>query len=304
MRIGVLGAGAIGGFFGGRLLQAGRNVTFVVRDGRAKALARDGLTISGVAGELTLPSPPTRTSGAAGEPFDLILLACKAFDLDGAMDAIAPSVGPATAILPLLNGMRHIDILRERFGASAVLGGECMIAATLDDGGRVVQLAPMAEVRFGEIDGRRSERIAAIDTALSNDYFETQASSTIVADMWDKWVFLATNAGITCLMRGNVGEIVQAGGVRTTLALFEECAAIAAASNFPVSQASVARAHSLLTASGSTLSASMFRDLQRGLPVENDHVIGDLLRRAPDSLDTPVLAAASANLRIYEARRG
>jgi 2-dehydropantoate 2-reductase len=304
MRIGVLGAGAIGGFFGGRLLQAGRDVTFVVRPARAKALARDGLTISGVSGTTTLPAPPTRPSGTGGTRFELVLLACKAYDLNDAIESLAPSVGPDTVILPLLNGMRHLDVLRERFGETAVLGGECFIAATLDDDGRVVQLATMAGITFGELDGRRTDRLAAVEASLSNAGFETRASTTILADMWDKWVFLATNAGITCMMRGNVGEIIAAGGVATTLALLDECAGIAAACGFPFSKEASARAHSLLTAPGSTLSASMFRDLQRGLRIENEHVIGDLLRRAPDASAPKILTAVAAHLNVYEARQG
>jgi 2-dehydropantoate 2-reductase len=302
MRIGVLGAGAIGGFFGGRLLQAGRDVTFVVRPARSKALGRDGLTISGVSGTTTLAAPPTRPSGTAGTPFELVILACKAYDLNDAIASIAPSVGPDTVILPLLNGMRHLHVLRERFGEAAVLGGECFIAATLDDNGDVVQLAPMAGITFGELDGRRTDRLAAVEASLSNAGFETRASATILADMWDKWVFLATNAGITCMMRGNVGEIVAAGGVATTLALLDECAGIAAACGFPFSKEASARARALLTAPGSTLSASMFRDLQRGARIENEHVIGDLLRRAPGASAPRILTAVAAHLNIYEAR--
>jgi 2-dehydropantoate 2-reductase len=304
MRIGVLGAGAVGGFFGGRLLQAGRDVTFVVRPARSQTLANDGLTISSSSGTATLANPPTRASGTGGLPFDLVLLACKAYDLDAAVDAIAPSVGPNTAILPLLNGIRHLDVLRARFGESAVLGGECIIAVTLDDDGRVVQLAPMAQLTFGELDGRHAARIDRILESLANDGFETRASDAILADMWDKWVFLAASAGITCLMRGNVGEIVAVGGTATTLALLEECAGIAAANGFPFSKEAAARSHAMLTAPGSTLSASMFRDLQRGLRIENDHVIGDLLRRAPAGARLPILTAVAANLSLYEARRG
>jgi 2-dehydropantoate 2-reductase len=281
MRIGVLGAGAIGGFFGGRLLEAGRDVTFVVRPARAKVLERDGLTISGVSGTTTLATPPTRPSGAGGRAFELVLLACKAYDLSDAIQSVAPSVGPDTAILPLLNGMRHVDV-----------------------DGHVVQLAPMAGITFGELDGRRTDRLARIEASLSNAGFETRASAAILADMWDKWVFLATNAGITCMMRGNVGEIVAAGGVATTLALLDECAGIAAACGFPFSKEASDRARALLTAPGSTLSASMFRDLQRGFRIENEHVIGDLLRRAPDATAPKILTAVAAHLHIYEASRG
>jgi 2-dehydropantoate 2-reductase len=303
MRIGILGAGAIGGFFGGRLLQAGRDVTFVVRPARAQGLARDGLTIISPDGDATLSSPPTRLAGAAGEPFDAIVLACKAYDLESAIESVAPSVDARTAVLPLLNGMRHIDVLRERFGTSTVLGGECMISVTLDQAGRVVQLTPNARLSFGELEGRGSERVNAIERALSNAGFAVKSSPNILAAMWDKWVFLATNAGINCLMRGNIGEIVAAGGTPATLALLEECAAIAGASGFPISDATMAQHRTLLSAPGSRLSSSMFRDLQRGARLESDHVIADLLRRAPHARDCPMLGAAAAHLNVYAERR-
>jgi 2-dehydropantoate 2-reductase len=303
MRIGILGAGAIGGFFGGRLLQAGRDVTFVVRPARAQALSRDGLTIASPGGEVTLPAPPSRPAGAGGEPFDLILLACKAYDLDNAVDSIAPSVGARTAILPLLNGMRHLDVLRARFGDGAVLGGACMIAATLRPDGRIVQLTDLAALTFGELDGSRPERIDAIAHALSDAGFDSTASTTILATMWEKWVFLATTAGITCLMRGTIGDIVAAGGSATTLALLNECTGIAAAAGYPVSETSMSELRTLVTTPESRMGASMFRDLQQGLPIENDHVIGDLVRRDPKPEECRTLATVAAHLNVYERNR-
>src|SRR6201995_5326240 len=111
MRILVVGAGAIGGFFGGRLLAAGRNVTFLVRERRAAQLARTGLVIKSKLGDVSLPAPPLVSAETLKAPYDVVLLACKAFDLDGALAAFAPAVGPNTAILPLLNGLAHLDAL-------------------------------------------------------------------------------------------------------------------------------------------------------------------------------------------------
>jgi 2-dehydropantoate 2-reductase len=303
MRIGILGAGAIGGFFGGRLLQAGRDVTFIVRPARAQALSRDGLTIASPGGEVTLPAPPSRLSGEAGEPLDLILLACKGYDLDNAIESIAPSVGSVTAILPLLNGMRHLEVLRARFGDGAVLGGVCMIAATLRPDGAIVQLTELAALTFGELDGSRTERVGRIEQVLSGAGFDATASATILQGMWEKWVFLATTAGITCLMRGTIGEIVAAGGSPATLALLNECASIAAAAGYPVSQTSMGELRTIVTTPQSRMGASMFRDLQRGLRIENDHVIDDLLRRAAKPEGCRTLATVAAHLNVYERQR-
>src|SRR5580700_8482441 len=136
MRILVVGAGAMGGYFGGRLLEAGRDVTFLVRPRRAAQLAKTGLLIRSPFGDASLPEPPTVTADALREPFGLIILSCKAYDLESAADSFAPAVGADTAILPLLNGMAHVDYLVARFGGTAALGGQCVISTTLDADGR------------------------------------------------------------------------------------------------------------------------------------------------------------------------
>src|ERR1700681_5048327 len=163
MRILVVGAGAIGGYFGGRMLQAGRDVTFLVRPKRAAELADAGLVIKSPNGDVTLKDPPALQADRLNEKFDVVLLSCKAFDLNDAIKSFAAAVGPQTAIIPLLNGMRHIDVLDDSFGKDRVPGGWCGIAATLDEHRHVVQLAPVFQsLNFGELDGAMSERVRAI----------------------------------------------------------------------------------------------------------------------------------------------
>src|SRR5271169_5901454 len=190
MRILVVGAGAVGGYFGGRLIEARRDVTFLVRPRRAAELAAGGLLIKSATGDFTAPSPPTVLSGDLDALFDLILLSCKAYSLDDAISSFSPAVGPDTAILPLLNGMRHLDILDERFGRARVLGGQCQIAATLDLEHRVVHLNERHELSFGERDGSLSDRVRAIADQMHDAAFEERASENILQEMWDKWVFL------------------------------------------------------------------------------------------------------------------
>jgi 2-dehydropantoate 2-reductase len=303
MRILVVGAGAIGGYFGGRLLQAGRDVTFLVRPRRAAQLAKTGLVIRSRLGNADLPSPPTVTAGALRAPFDLVLLSCKAYDLAGAAESLAPAVAGDTAILPLLNGMKHIDFLTARFGDSAVLGGLAEISTTLDAQGRIVHLNDLHMMAFGERDGARSARIEAVATALSGAAFDAQLSDNIAQQMWDKWVFIAAMAGITCLMRAAVGDIVAAGAAGLSTALLDECCAVAAAQGFAPSAASVGRMRGMLTAPGSTFAASMLRDIEGGAPIEADHIVGDLTRRAGTRRDHSLLRIAEAHLRAYEARR-
>ena len=210
MRILVVGAGAVGGYFGGRLLQAGRDVTFLVRPRRAAELAENGLVIRSPLGDLHRPSPPTVSQEALAEPFDLVLLSCKAYHLDGAMDSFAKAVGEKTAILPLLNGMRHLDMLAERFGPESVLGGQCVISATLGDDGAIVHLNDMHALSFGELDGSRSKRIETIASELVGaSGFEARLSEQIRQEMWEKWVFIASAAGITSLMRSSVRRLCR-----------------------------------------------------------------------------------------------
>jgi 2-dehydropantoate 2-reductase len=304
MKILVVGAGAIGGYFGGRLLEAGRDVTFLVRAKRAAQLAQTGLVIKSRLGDAALNAPPTVLAEDLRAPFDLVLLSCKAYDLEAAIDSFAPAVGPQTAILPLLNGMRHLDVLDRRFGAHRVLGGECVIAATLDDAGRVLHLNDIHSLAFGERASPASSRTEAIAAAMQAANFASRVSADILLEMWEKWVFLSTLAGITCLMRASVGDIVAAGGAPLTLALLEECRAVAASAGYAPRAAALEQARANLSAAGSTLTASMARDIERGARIEADHVLGDMLRRGSGTIDTErsILRLAYAHAKAYEAR--
>jgi 2-dehydropantoate 2-reductase len=304
MRILVVGAGAIGGYFGGRLLEAGRDVTFLVRPRRGAQLAKTGLIIRSRFGDVDAPAPPTIAAEALREPFDLILLSCKAYDLESAADSFAPAVGANTAILPLLNGMAHMDFLTGRFGGAAVLGGQCVISTTLDEEGRILHLNDTHGLSFGERDGAVSARAKTIAATLSGARFESRLSEAILQEMWEKWVLISTTAGITCLMRANVGDIMAAAAGDLATALLDECAAIAAAQGVTPRESTMVRTRTMLTTPGSAFAASMLRDIERGAPIEADHIIGDLLRRgAAQPRDYPLLRIAYAHLKAYEARR-
>jgi len=303
MRILVVGAGAIGGYFGGRLLQAGRDVTFLVRPRRAALLAKYGLSIRSRFGDFHQAGPALVSTEGLAEPFDLILLSCKAYDLDGAITSFARAVGPKTAILPSLNGMRHLDVLADRFGVERVLGGLAAISATLDANGGIVHLNDLHTLAFGELDGSRSERIETIASTLLGAGFDARLSEEIQQDMWEKWVFIAAAAGITCLTRAAIGDIVAAGASDLVAILLNECAAIAAAQGFPPRPPPLEQARTILTAAGSPLKASMLRDIEGDMPVEGEHILGDLLRRDAKPDDRSVLRIAYVHVKAYEARR-
>jgi 2-dehydropantoate 2-reductase len=304
MRILVVGAGGIGGYFGGRLLEAGRDVTFLVRPRRAAQLAEDGLVIESPHGNLHYPAPPTVQADGLNQQFDLVLLSCKAYDLDDAIRSFTPAVGPNTCVLPLLNGLRHLEVLDEHFGGGAVLGGLCVISSVLAGDGRILHLNALHSITFGERDGMRSPRLEAIEQEFSAARFDVISTGTITHDMWEKWVFIATMAGITCLMRSTLGDIEAAGGGPLTLELLDECAEIAAGWGFPPREAAVERSRATFTAPGSPLTASMYRDIERGGRTEGEHILGDLLRRKRGPAGaTSILRAAYAHVATYEVRR-
>ncbi|RJG46248.1 2-dehydropantoate 2-reductase [Mesorhizobium sp. DCY119] len=302
MRILVVGAGGIGGYFGGRLLAAGRDVTFLVRPGRMRQLREMGLVIKSPTGDLELPNPPIVIAEALKVRFDLVLLSCKAYDLEDAIQSFAPAVREGTAIVPLLNGMRHLDMLEAKFDPQAVLGGQCVISAMLDAAGRIQHLGELQNVSFGAQGGSMSPSTEKIAAALSGAGFTVNLTRQILQEMWEKWVFIATGAAITCLMRSTIGDIVSAGAADVAIALLEECCAIAKGEGYEPRPAAMERFRTTLTTPGSALTASMFRDIQVGARIEADHIVGDLLRRS-DGIPVPTLRTAFAHLKTYEARR-
>jgi 2-dehydropantoate 2-reductase len=305
MRVLVVGAGAVGGYFGGRLLQAGRDVTFLVRPGRVEQIRKNGFAVRVGAERADELAVRAIVSEQIEASYDLVLVSCKAYDLESAMEGFAPAVGPETAILPLLNGLRHLDLLSERFGASRLLGGQCIITATLDERGHAVLLGRTPTLTFGELNGASSKRTDAFAATMQDAGFTVRASNAVLLEMWEKWVLVATFAGVTCLMRGAIGDIVAAGAAGLVEALLEECRHIAASQDQMIRPDVLQRIRALLTEAGSTATASMLRDLERGTTTEADHILGDLLNRESRSaVNSPsLLRVAYLHLKTYEARR-
>jgi 2-dehydropantoate 2-reductase len=299
----VIGAGALGGFYGASLTRAGRDVTFLVRPHRAEQLARDGLRVVSQQGDFAVAAT-TIMAHDLRVPFDLILVAVKSYSLYDAMDQFAPAVGPSTQILPILNGMTHLDSLIGRFGARSVLGGAAQISATLDPEGHINHFGG-GELVFGEVGGGSSDRIRALSTLFEGAGFASRASNEILQDMWEKWVQLGTGAGMTCMMRGAIGDIVAApGGHEAILRLFDECCAIATAAGYPPRLGFVETRKAMFTKVGSPLKWSMLRDIERGSATEGEHVIGELIARASAlGVATPILKLARIHIATYEAGR-
>lgn len=304
MRVLVIGAGALGGYYGACLVRAGADVTFLVRSGRAEQLRRDGLRVVSPHGDFAV-QPKILLASELKEPFDVVLVGVKAYSLDDAMSQFAPAVGAHTMILPILNGLRHIDALTARFGAEHVLGGLANVSAGLDADGRVVQFMANQTIVFGEVKGTLSERTLALEKLLQVPGIDVRASDAIMQDMWEKFVQLSTLAGITCLMRASIGDIlIVPNGEASIFRLFAECSAVATASGFEPRAPFIAFDRKLFTTANSPLKASMLRDIERGSTTEAEHILGDMANRARAlGIETPVLDLARAHVAAYEVGR-
>jgi 2-dehydropantoate 2-reductase len=309
MKVLILGAGAIGGYVGGRLHQTsaatGADVTFLVRAARGDAIARDGLVIKSTKGDITQKVKTVLTGGEGG-PYDAVLLTCKAYDLDSAIEAIAPSVGAGTTIVPLLNGLRHIDVLSARFGDAKVVGGLARVGVAMSPDGTIHHTSPFCGISFGERDGKPPRpSLVALDAAIKKSGIDGGLHENIVQDLWDKWIMLCSLAATCCLMRGTSGDVLEAGeGQAIVLETVEECRKVAAAAGHDPGDKGMETVRSFLTRKGSMFAASMLHDLELGAMVEADHVVGDMIARARKAgIATPNLRMAYAHLQVYLHRR-
>jgi 2-dehydropantoate 2-reductase len=308
LRILILGAGGIGGYYGGRLAAAGADITFLVRPRRAAQLAEHGLVIKSPLGDFTT-KVKTVTAETVAAGYGAIILGCKAYDLENAIVAIRPAAAPDAAgkralILPQLNGMAHLARLDAEFGAERVLGGVAAIAVMLDPDGTVRHLNKLASFITGARHPAAEAACTELSAVLATGGFEFRHSQAIEQDMWEKWVFLCSLAAMCCLMRGNVGQIVRASpdGADLLGEMLEDCAAAAAAAGHAPSEASHARNRKTFADPQGPWEASMLRDLRAGYRVEADHVVGDMLARAKAAgRPATLLRAAYANLKLYEA---
>lgn len=308
MNILVLGAGAIGGYYGARLIEAGADVTFLVRPGRAARLAQDGLVVRS---ELGAFQRPVRTIDDAGvranaAAYDLVLLACKGYDLESAMDAIAPAIGAQTRILPFLNGLSVYERLDARFGRAHVMGGVSQIATMLEADGAIGHYGKLDVVIVGARDAVQQSAAEAFHALLQTTPGSRTLSDNIDQALWNKWMHIATGALMTCLMRGTVSDIARTqDGKALMRRAMAESLAVATAEGFPIPPAVVAQMEARLLDENLDWMASMARDIVNHAPrLEADDVIGDLVRRAVGfGHDAPIAQAAYCHLQVYEAHQ-
>lgn len=304
MRILMAGAGATGGYFGARLIQAGQDVTFLVRERRYQQLQTHGLVLQTLQGTEKF-QPQLIQASTLKSHYDLIIVTVKSFALDQVMDDIAPAVGPATLIMPILNGMRHIATLQQRFGEDKVIGGLCKINATLGDQGEVIQMTPLHQLLYGALDGNNDARLQRVDAALRDCQVDTLFSDNIMHELWEKWLLLSTLGAVCCLARGNTQQILTSrGGEALLQGVFTEILSVITAEGYQPRPAVTARIFELLNNPATPMTSSMYRDLTQGSDIEADQVIGDLLLRAKrNGLATPLLNAVDVNLQVYLQQR-
>lgn len=305
MKILVLGAGAVGGYFGGRLLESGCDITFLVREARAARLAETGLVINSPAGDIRFLNPPVLCTSDIDKTFDTILVSCKAYQLENAMADFAPAIGPRTLIVPLLNGIRHLDVLDERFGPSHVAGGSCFISARLNEAGGIDHISEAHRVVFGPRSNDQVAQTRDIAKVMQAARFDVRHSGNIVLEMWEKWAFLASFAGVTCLTRAAIGDIIASGGLGLIEEMADECYQIATDAGSPPREENWEWMLGHLTDPESRMTASMLADLERGGPTEVEHIIGDMLARrqsgktdSRSALETAYIAIRAAERRL------
>lgn len=302
MRVLVVGAGAVGGFFGGLSARAGVDVGFLVRPERAAALRRDGLRIAAPDGSVSTTAVDAVTVDELDGPWDVVVLSVKATALGPALEDIAPAVGPGTVLLPLLNGVGHLDVLAGRFGRERVLGGVAVVATELDSDGTVRQIAPGGGITVGELDGTLSERVRSVVEALGVGDFTIEASDAVVQDMWEKWAFMVAGGTVTVLHGGPVGEVVGVtGGTSAVFGVLAEVEAVLVRAGHPVRQAAHDRTAAVLTAAGSGFTTSLYRDSTAGRPTEVEPILGDFVALAARvGVDVPRVASAAVRTRVAE----
>ncbi|QQK80094.1 ketopantoate reductase family protein [Salicibibacter cibi] len=299
----VVGAGAVGGYFGGRLLEAGENVTFLVRSKRRKQLEQNGLVLQSVKGDATL-YPPLIEKGEAGT-FDVILLSTKAYQLPNVLPDLKDFMHNETAVIPLLNGIGHLDTLDQYFNKDKVLGGLCFIESTLTKDGHILHTSSGHRLSFGERNGKLSERVERIAASFEKTNADVQASIHISEAMWRKYLFITTLSGITTLFNSPVGPIRNSHeGQAFTDQLIEEIVTTMRQTDEPIKDDFADKAWRQFMKVSEETKASMQKDKEKGLPVEADHIQGYLLQIAESNeLSTPYLQAVYANLKVYEQMR-
>jgi 2-dehydropantoate 2-reductase len=290
MKIAVLGAGGVGGYFGARLAADGNEVTFVARGGHAEVLRRDGLRVLSAGGDLHVRPVRLHEDPRATGLVDIVLVAVKMHDLEAAAGIVRPLLQADTAVVPFQNGVEAMAILERTLGRRHVCGGVAYIAAAIEQPGVVRHTGTMARLLFGEADGSRSWRLEALQAACQGAGIEATLSPAIESEIWRKFLLLTPFAAITCLGRTTIGAVREDPMLwRRFMAMVAEAAAVAKGHGVAlpddIAEERIAFARGLPT----EMRSSMLHDLEAGRRLELDWLTGAILRLGAEvGIDTPV----------------
>jgi 2-dehydropantoate 2-reductase len=301
LRIAVMGSGGVGGYLGGRLAAAGQDVTFVARGAHLAAIRAHGLALRSALGDaLIRPAQASDDPGAIG-PVDLVIFAVKLYDTEAAAEATRPLVGPDTGVVTVQNGVDSAELLARALGRDHVIGGVAQIASVIDEPGVIRHTGTMASFVFGELDGTRSERVAALAAALQAAGVEHRVSADIQRDIWDKMAFLATFAGLTALMRLPIGPIREDAETRAMLREgLAEAFAVARARGIALPDDFVERTLSRCDRLPYEMKSSMLQDLERGRRLELPWLSGAIVRLGQElGVPTPIHAFITTALKLH-----
>lgn len=300
MKFVVLGAGAVGGYFGGKLALAGNDVTFLVREGRASQLQKRGLQIQSIHGNFSI-EPKIALSANEIDEADVVIVAVKNYHLENTLPVLKELVNKGAKILPLLNGILHIEILRENLGNTAVLGGLCQVGSTLNTEGDIIQTSKMQDIIFGAFEQGEDEWLENIETIMKDANIDAKVSENILVDMWKKYIFITTLSGITSTLRSPIGVALSDsyafGFLKEMIKEVIEIAKHEAPLPDDIFDSTIQKIQSL----SPQMTASMHRDLEKGLPLELDSLHGALLKMAEKhTLHTPCIKTIYALLHPFK----
>ena len=278
MRIAIFGAGGVGGYFGGRLAAAGEDVTFLSRGAHLKALQESGLHIESPLGALDLPKVQATDRPQAVGAVDVVLFTVKLYDVDAAAATLHPLIGPDTAVITLQNGVEAMDMVATHVGGDHVAGGAAYVVAVIDQPGHVRHTTADRLV-FGERDGTRSDRLVAFEQACIRAGFQAKASTTVEADLWVKFVRLATWSGVTSASRSPMGVVRDDPALfKMMMAAIDEVIAVGQARGIVFPPDLMAGTLKLIKGFPANSKSSMLEDLERGRRLELPWLSGAVVR--------------------------
>jgi len=301
MRIAVMGSGGVGGYFGGRLAASGQEVTFVARGVHLDGIRQRGLAITSALGDATIRPAKATDDPARIGPVDLVIFAVKLYDSERAAGAIRPLVGPGTGVVTLQNGVDSTDVLARVHGAEHVIGGVANIAAVITEPGVIRHTGTMARVVFGELDGRRSDRVAALAEALRAAGVDHRLSDDIQRDIWDKMVLLSGSSGLTALMRLPIGPIREEPETRAMYREgLAEALAVARAKGISLPDDLTEQKLAQTDALPYQMKSSMLEDLERGRRLELPWLSGAIVRMGQElGIATPIHGFVTTALKLH-----